>query len=164
MTEGAAREHRYELLVVWTGNRGEGTASFRGYSRDHEVHAEGRPPLPGSSDPAFRGDPSRYNPEQLLVASLSQCHMLWYLHLCSTSGVVVTDYRDAAEGVMAEERGGSGRFVEVVLRPRVTVERPEMVELAERLHGDASRMCFIANSMAFPVRHEPVVTAEPARL
>ncbi len=148
------------MAIDWTGNRGEGTATYRAYDRSHTITAEGRPPIPGSSDPAFRGDPSRYNPEDLLVASLSACHMLWYLHLCAAAGVVVTAYRDDAEGVMREEPDGGGRFVEVVLQPSVTVRTPEMVEAASRLHAEAHRRCFIANSVNFPVRHEARVAAD----
>src|ERR1700750_1746367 len=102
----AGKTHRYTTQLRWTGNLGPGTASYRGYTRDHELSAPGKPTLPGSSDPAFRGDASRYNPEELLVASLSSCHMLWYLHLCSEAGVVVTDYTDSATGTMAETTDG----------------------------------------------------------
>jgi organic hydroperoxide reductase OsmC/OhrA len=152
------REHRYRVAVDWTGNRGDGTAGYRAYDRSHIVTAEGKPPIPGSSDPAFRGDPSRYNPEELLVASLSACHMLWYLHLCAGAGVTVTAYRDDAEGLMREDADGGGRFVEVVLKPSVTVLTPDMVEAATRLHAEAHRKCFIANSINFPVRHEARVS------
>ena len=152
------RRHRYRVEVGWTGDRGEGTASYRGYDRDHEVVAPGKPPIPGSSDPGFRGDPARWNPEELLVASLSQCHMLWYLHLCSVSGVVVVGYRDAAEGVMQERGDGGGSFVSVALRPHVVVTEAGMVETAERLHHDAHEKCFVAGSVAFPVTAEPVTT------
>ncbi|GAA3147769.1 OsmC family protein [Planomonospora alba] len=151
------REHRYRLTVTWTGNRGEGTAGYRNYGREHEITAPGKAPLAGSSDPAFRGDPARWNPEELLVASLSQCHMLWYLHLCSTAGVVVTGYVDEPEGTMAEEPGGAGRFSEVVLRPTVTVASPEMAAEAERLHHEVHAYCFIARSVNFPVVPKPVI-------
>src|SRR6266540_3868554 len=113
-----ARTHTYELTVTWTGDRGTGTSGYRAYSRAHEVTAAGRPPLPGSSDPTFRGDPDRWNPEQLLVAALAQCHLLWYLHLCAEAGVVVTGYTDTPTGLMAEDDDGGGRFTEVTLRPR----------------------------------------------
>ena len=158
MTASApARLHDYAVSVTWTGNRGEGTAGYRAYSRDHEVSADGPPVMPGSSDPAFRGDPGRWNPELELTAALSQCHMLWYLHLCAVSGVIVLAYTDDAVGTMAESADGSGRFTEVLLRPRVTVASEAMVEAAGRLHAEASAKCFIANSVNFPVRHEPVV-------
>jgi organic hydroperoxide reductase OsmC/OhrA len=155
-----SRQHTYPVVVTWTGNRGTGTSGYRAYNRDHEVTAEHRPAIAGSSDPAFRGDAERWNPEQLLVASLSQCHMLWYLHLCADHGVVVTGYVDRATGTM-REGGGAGHFTEVVLRPEVTVADPAMVEPAAGLHTDAHRACFIANSVNFPVRHEPRVTTDP---
>src|SRR5262245_10423551 len=151
-----ARLHTYDTVVTWTGNRGTGTSGYRDYARDHEVAADGRDSIAGSSDPTFRGDPARWNPEQLLVASLSQCHMLWYLHLCADAGVVVTGYVDRASGTMAESDHG-GQFTEVVLRPAVTVASPDMVEGAGRLHADAHRACFIANSVNFPVRHDPTI-------
>ena len=116
-----AKEHVYRLAVAWTGNRGTGTSGYTAYGREHEMRAEGKPPLPGSSDPAFRGDPARWNPEELLVASLSTCHMLWYLHLCADAGVVVTDYVDRAEGIMIEPKAGVAKFERVILRPLVTL-------------------------------------------
>ncbi len=155
-----ARTHDYDIRVTWTGNRGSGTSGYRDYDRDHDVSADGVPVIAASSDPAFRGDPHRWNPELELTAALTQCHMLWYLHLCAEAGVVVTAYADDARGVMAESADGGGRFTEVVLRPRVTVAVPEMIPAAGRLHADAGRKCFIANSVNFPVRHEPVIVAE----
>jgi len=152
-----SRIHQYELTVTWTGDRGEGTSTYRSYSRSHEVAAEGRHTIEGSSDPVFRGDRERWNPEQLLVAALSQCHMLSYLHLCAVAGVVVTGYVDRPIGTMRESTGSGGRFVEVVLRPEVTVVNADMTKRAEALHEDAHRACFIAASVNFPVRHEPTV-------
>lgn len=154
--------HRYEVDVVWTGNTGSGTSGYQSYERAHEVVVEGKPTIPGSSDPSFRGDRSRYNPEELLLASLSQCHMLWFLHLASVNGVVVTGYRDHATGTMAEHADGSGRFTEAVLNPVVTVADPATREKAQALHEKAHSLCFIAASVNFPVRHEPVVTVESA--
>jgi organic hydroperoxide reductase OsmC/OhrA len=153
------RTHTYETVVTWTGNTGTGTSGYRDYERAHDVRADGRPVIPGTSDPAFRGDPSRWNPEQLLVASLSQCHMLWYLHLATRAGVVVTAYTDPATGTMAEEADGSGQFTEVILRPEVTVAEAEMAPKAAELHEAAHVMCFIARSVNFPVRHEPAPVA-----
>jgi organic hydroperoxide reductase OsmC/OhrA len=149
------RRHRYQVTVEWTGNLGEGTASYRGYSREHEVTADGRPPLAGTADPTFRGDPERWNPEQLLVASLSQCHMLSYLHLCAVSDVVVIAYEDRPEGAMTEAEDGGGRFDEVILRPLVTVTEESMTATAEALHDRAHELCFISSSVNFPVHHEP---------
>jgi organic hydroperoxide reductase OsmC/OhrA len=151
------RTHQYDVHVAWTGNRGTGTSAYRAYSRDHVVTTEGRPALLGSSEPTFRGDPTRWNPELLLVASLAQCHMLWYLHLASTAGIVVVDYVDTAHGVMALDADGFGRFESVTLRPTVTITTPERTELAGRLHEDAAARCFIARSVNFPVHHEPVI-------
>lgn len=155
-----AKKHQYTTAVTWTGNRGEGTASYTAFDRDHVVDVDGKPQLAASADPAFRGDPSRWSPEDLLVASLSECHMLWYLHLCADSGVVVTDYRDVAQGTMVVERDGAGRFTEVVLRPAITVADESMLSKATELHEQAHRKCFIANSVNFPVRHEPEIHAE----
>jgi len=152
-----SRQHGYEVTVAWTGNRGTGTSGYRDYGREHAVSAKDRPVILASSDPAFRGHKALWNPELEMVAALSQCHMLWYLHLCAISGVVVTSYADPARGTMAEDTDGSGRFTEVVLRPQVTVASPEMVDPATALHQQAHAKCFIANSVNFPVRHEPVV-------
>jgi organic hydroperoxide reductase OsmC/OhrA len=151
------KTHRYEVMVIWTGNRGEGTASYRAYAREHDVRADGKPAIPGSSEPTFRGDPARWNPEELLVASLSQCHMLWFLHLCAVSGVVVVAYEDRPDGVMTETEDGGGRFTEVALRPMVTVADATMTETALELHRRAHVLCFIASSVNFPVRHEPEI-------
>jgi organic hydroperoxide reductase OsmC/OhrA len=151
-----SRQHDYRVTVRWSGDTGAG---YRDYVRDHDVVVEGKPVLKGSADPAFRGKPERWNPEELLVASLSECHMLTFLSLCARAGVVVTDYVDAASGVMREEPGNSGRFTEVVLRPEVTVADPAMVERVEALHKQAHDTCFIANSVNFPVRHEPVTAS-----
>jgi organic hydroperoxide reductase OsmC/OhrA len=149
--------HHYTAHIRWTGNSDAGTRDYRAYSRNHEISAAGKPVVPGSSDPAFRGDPGRYNPEELLVVSLSQCHMLWYLHLCTNEGVVVTAYEDSPVGVMVEHDDGSGEFTEVTLRPRVTVSDASMQEAARVLHGEVHRFCFIARSVKFPVHHEPVI-------
>jgi organic hydroperoxide reductase OsmC/OhrA len=151
------REHRYATSLTWTGNRGTGTSGYRDYDRSLESLAEGRPVLLGSSDRVFRGDEERWNPELLLVAALSQCHLLSYLHCCASAGVVVIAYRDEASGVMIEDGRGGGSFSEVVLRPRVTVAEEEMVDEARSQHHLAAERCFIAASVAFPVRHEPEV-------
>ncbi|QKW37923.1 OsmC family protein [Actinomadura sp. NAK00032] len=149
------KSHEYEVSVTWTGNTGSGTSSYRAYERAHDVQAEGKPPLPGSADPAFRGDPSQWNPEELLVASLAQCHMLWFLHLCAVEKLVVTAYEDRPHGTMTETQDGGGRFTEVVLRPRAVLADPGQAGRAAELHERAHELCFIANSVNFPVRHEP---------
>lgn len=147
-------QHRYAVEVTWTGNTGEGTRHYAGYSRDHEIHVAGKPVIDGSSDPAFRGDARRHNPEDMLVSSLSACHMLWYLHLASVAGVVVVAYRDEATGTMVTDDNG-GRFTEVVLRPQVTISAGCDPAKAEAAHDAAHHACFIANSVNFPVRCEP---------
>jgi organic hydroperoxide reductase OsmC/OhrA len=148
-----SRKHTYQLTVRWTGNRGSGTAGYRSYGREHEVSTDGPPTLLGSSDPVFRGNANRWNPEQLLVAAASQCHLLSYLHVAAVSGVVVTDYVDEATAVMEEDDHGGGRFTEITLHPTVTVASADQVETAQRLHEEANRLCFIAASLAVPVRH-----------
>ncbi|MGH7911314.1 MAG: OsmC family protein [Candidatus Dormibacteraceae bacterium] len=153
MTES---RHRYQIEVRWTGNRGTGTAAYAGYGRDHEVLAPGKSRLAGSSDVAFRGDADRWNPEELLVAALAQCHLLAYLHECVKEGVVVTGYRDQATGTMQTDPDGGGHFTEVTLHPVVTVAEAGMVERAQAMHDRAHHHCFIASSVNFPVRHQPV--------
>lgn len=147
--------HTYQAGVTWTGAGETGTSSYTAYSRDHEIALPGKPVLPGSSDPAFRGDPSRYNPEELLVAALAQCHMLWFLHLAAQDEVVVVAYHDDASGTMRVRSGGAGRFTEVVLHPRVTVLGPVDEDRLARLHDAAGEHCFIKQSVNFPVRCEP---------
>ena len=151
------KQHKYETTVRWVGNKGTGTSAYRAYSRDHDIRSPGKPAIPGSSDPAFHGDAARYNPEEMLVASLSTCHMLWYLHLCAVGKVVVLDYQDNAEGVMEESEDGGGRFVEVTLRPMITVTPESDIETAKRLHHGAHEKCFVANSVNFPIRCAPVI-------
>src|SRR5215510_142107 len=149
------KTHHYALTVTWTGNTGTGTSGYREYERRHEISASAqKPPIPGSSDPAFRGDPTRWNPEELLVAALSACHKLWYLHLCAEAGVIVTAYFDHADGVMEETADGSGRFLSVTLRPRVKIASGSDLAKARALHDTAHQKCFIANSVNFPVHHE----------
>jgi organic hydroperoxide reductase OsmC/OhrA len=153
----ADKQHRYAVQVQWTGNRGQGTSTYRAYDRTHDISAAGKPAIPASSDPAFRGDPARYNPEELLVASLSSCHMLWYLHLCADAKIVVTGYADEAEGRMVETADGGGCFTSVVLRPAVTIASGGDVARATELHARAHHFCFIANSVNFEVRCEPTI-------
>jgi len=149
--------HSYEVRVKWTGNEGEGTKTYRGYRRDHIISAGSKPEIAGSSDPAFRGDRSRYNPEELLVAALSSCHMLAYLHLCAVNQISVVDYQDAAFGEMRENPDGSGEFVRVVLRPVVTIEFGNDRAKATDLHHRAHELCFIARSVNFPVEVQPEI-------
>ena len=162
MTMDTPRDHTYTVTVTWRGNTGSGTSGYRAYERKHDVIVPGKPVIPASSDPAFRGDRARYNPEEMLVASISSCHMLWYLHLCAAEGVVVQAYEDIAEGVMIEQRDGGGAFSEVVLQPEITLAPGADLARARALHMDAHAKCFIANSINFPVRHEPVFLSSPS--
>lgn len=149
-------EHKYKVSVQWTGNRGSGTSGYRDYSRDHVIASGSKPAIPGSSDAAFLGDAKRWNPEDLLVASASACHKLWYLHLCSDAGIIVLDYRDDAEGIMLDSPQ-QGRFSQIVLRPRVVIQAGGDVDRAQHLHHAAHEKCYIANSVNFPILCEPVV-------
>ncbi len=152
----AGKEHRYRPAVVWTGNTGAGTASYKAYERAHAISAPGKADIAGSSDPGFRGDAGRWNPEELFVVSVSTCHMLWYLHLCAVNGVVVLDYRDDPEGLMIEEADGSGAFARIVLKPQVKLSAASDEARARELHHEAHRMCFIANSVKCEIATEPL--------
>lgn len=154
------RVHEYETSVVWTGNRGQGTSAYTSYDRDHLVRAAGKPDLPMSADPAFRGDPARYNPEELLVAAISSCHMLWYLHLCAKARIVVVAYEDHPSGRLVESKESGARFESVFLRPVVTIESGD-AQKARDLHQNAHKECFIANSVNFPVLFEPTILQGP---
>ncbi|GAA1758206.1 MULTISPECIES: OsmC family protein [Streptomonospora] len=153
----ADKVHHYRVSVRWTGNTGEGTTGYRSFERSHDVEAEGRPVLKGSADSAFRGDPARWNPEDLLVSALSECHMLSYLALAPAAGVDVVAYTDTATAAMTTHRDGSGEFDEAVLHPVVTVAEAGMAEAARSLHEKAHEKCFIARSVNFPVRNEPEI-------
>jgi organic hydroperoxide reductase OsmC/OhrA len=154
-----ARRHCYQVTNVWTGNLGTGTSAYRAYGRNHELSGDRKAaPIAGSSDPLFRGDPSRYNPEELLVGALSACHMLWVLHLCADAGIVITAYTDEALGEMNEHEDGSAEFTRVLLRPRMTLADPARAAEAIALHHHAHQVCALARSMNFPVEHQPVVT------
>jgi len=155
--------HQYSVDLTWTGAGDAGTATYTSYGRDHTLTAGSKAPLPGTSDPHFRGDPARWSPEDLLVGALAQCHMLWFLHLAASAGVVVVGYTDAASGTMRIESAGHGQFTEVVLRPRVTVRSTALPDgapvddaLLADVHRRAHEHCFIARSVNFTVRHEPV--------
>lgn len=151
--------HHYTATTRWTGNKGTGTSEYTAYERSHEISIDGKMALPCSSDPAFRGDKSKHNPEDLLLASLSGCHMLWYLHLCAVNNIIILDYVDNARGVMEMMRNGSGQFREATLYPQVVVADSSMIEKANELHHEANKMCFIARSVNFPVHHQPVASA-----
>jgi organic hydroperoxide reductase OsmC/OhrA len=153
-------QHNYAPLVRWTGNKGVGISDYKSYERSHIISADGKPDIAGSSDPTFRGAKSKYNPEDMMVAALSSCHMLWYLHLCAEARVVATDYFDNATGVMVEKNNGGGRFTEVTLNPTAIVKEESMIEKARLLHKKANELCFIANSVNFSVKHNPIVSAQ----
>ncbi|MDC8106920.1 OsmC family protein [Chryseobacterium sp. B21-037] len=151
------KEHHYSTSIEWTGNKGTGTSGYRNYDRSYTISIENKITIDGSSDPAFRGDKTKHNPEELFLASLSSCHMLWYLHFCSEAGVILTEYTDKATGIMAETANGSGHFTEVTLHPEIIVTDESMIEKAVELHQKANECCFIANSVNFKVKHSPTV-------
>ncbi len=148
------KSHNYQATITWTGNTGSGTSSYRHYERSHTIQVEGKPIIDSSSDPSFRGDRSKYNPEELFLASLSSCHMLWFLHLCSVEGIIVTGYKDEASGIMTEEKDGRGKFTSVTLHPLVTVLEERMRAKLDSIHHEANKKCFIANSCNFPILHQ----------
>ena len=148
--------HHYQSTITWTGNKGNGISDYLSYSRDHVISIPNKPDLLGSSDTVFGGDGTKHNPEDMLLASLSVCHMLWYLHLCSDAGINVMSYTDSPEGTMEEHQGSGGKFIEVILNPVITIEYPDKIDLAISLHEKAHACCFIANSVNFPVKHVPV--------
>ena len=152
-----SKEHHYKSTIQWTGNKGTGTSDYRSYERSHEILIEHKMKIEASSDPAFRGDKTKHNPEEMLLSSLSSCHMLWYLHFCAEAGIIVVDYTDNAEGIMLETPNGSGHFTEVTLNPTVLVAEESMINKAKELHHKANEFCFIANSVNFPVKHIPTV-------
>jgi organic hydroperoxide reductase OsmC/OhrA len=154
-----AKTHTYEVALTWTGNTGTGTSAYGAFERSVDASAEGKPVIPGSADPAYRGARDRWSPEELLVVSLSQCHMLWYLVLCAKEGVVVTDYVDHASGILSETPDGGGHFEEVMLRPEVTIATADRIERAIALHERAHDLCFVARSVNFAVRAEPTVVS-----
>jgi len=153
------KQHSYNIKVEWTGNLGKGNQDYRSYSRDHEITAIGKHMIiPGSSDPSFRGDEARYNPEELLVSTISSCHMLWYLHLCSDNKINVVSYIDSATGIMEEFKNGSGKFKSVLLKPTIIIENHlAMHQKATEIHHQAHEMCFIANSVNFEINVEPLI-------
>lgn len=155
-----AKTHRYTLHMEWTGNEGTGTSGYRAYGRQHRLSAPGKSDIFGSADPAFRGDAAAWNPEEMLVASISACHQLWYLHLAADAGIIVTDYRDDPVGELPEDENGSGAFALVTLHPRIRLANPHRADEAQALHHRAHEMCFIARSVNFPVLCEPVVETD----
>lgn len=155
-----AKEHQYQATLTWAGNKGSGTMDYRSYDRSYIVSIDNKPDILGSSESAFLGDKTKHNPEDLLLASISSCHMLWYLHLCSQNEIIVMDYKDMPVGNMVENADGSGRFTEVVLNPVVVITDESKIETANALHDQAHNMCFIANSCNFPISHRPQANVE----
>jgi organic hydroperoxide reductase OsmC/OhrA len=155
------KAHNYKIKVEWTGNEGNGTLNYKSYTRNHEISSDGKyDGINGSSDPSFLGDKTKYNPEDLFISSISACHMLWYLHLCSVNKIVVTEYIDNASGIMEETENGSGKFMEVILNPNVKITNPDLINKANELHSEANKMCFIANSCNFKIQHKPITIVD----
>jgi len=148
------KDHNYKVTITWTGNNGRGTASYHSYERSHTIQVTNKETIRASSDPAFRGDYTKHIPEELLLASVSSCHMLWFLHLCSVAGVVVLEYEDTATGRMTEFENGSGKFTGITLHPLVTIRDASQLSLLKNLHTEANKLCFIANSLNFTVMHQ----------
>lgn len=155
-----AKEHHYKANIVWTGNKGQGTKDYQSYDRNYTISIENKPDIAGSADTPFRGDGTKYNPEDFFLSSLSVCHMLWFLHFCADNKIVVTDYKDSPIGTMIENTGGGGHFTEVTLLPIVTITDKTQIEKANSLHAEANKKCFIANSCNFPVKHKPTCIAK----
>lgn len=149
-----SKEHFYNLSIKWTGNKDDGTTNYRTYDRSYTISGENKEELFASSDPAYRGDKTKYNPEELLVAAISGCHMLWFLHLCSVNGVIVVDYMDNPTGTLEVDETGAGQMKEVTLNPVATVTHASMTDKLEDLHNQANKLCFIARSVNFPVHHK----------
>jgi organic hydroperoxide reductase OsmC/OhrA len=152
-----AKQHHYNALISWTGNTGAGTQSYGAYKRDFKISIDSKVDIECSSDPAFRGDKTKHNPEEMLLAAVSSCHMLFYLHLCADSGIVVVSYKDNASGIMQETADGGGYFTEIILKPEIVITNGTQIALAESLHKKANQLCFIANSLNFKVKHEPLI-------
>ncbi len=149
------KEHYYKATITWTGNPGQGTINAGAYSRNHTITIANKIDILASSDTPFSGDGTRHNPEDLLLSALSECHMLWYLHICADNGITVMEYIDNAEGTMIQNASGGGQFKEVTLNPIVTITEASQIEKANALHQEANKKCFIANSVNFPVKHKP---------
>lgn len=145
--------NNYQIFLQWTGNKGSGTFDYRAYDRSYTLQAEGKSIIEGSSDPQFRGDKEKYNPEEMLLSAVASCHMLWFLHLCADDGIIVTEYTDTPTGTMTEDNG-KGKFSEITLHPKVVVSEPHMIPKAQALHAKANTYCFIANSLNFKVQHQ----------
>ncbi len=152
--------HEYKLSVKWTGSQGVGTVDYKAYDRSLTISSDGKPDILGSTDPAYRGDPAKWNPEELLLSSLSSCHMLWYLHLCAVNKIVVVDYQDTPTAVMETEKSGAGKFTSAAINPSIVITDPSRIEDAINIHKEAHQKCFIAQSVNFPVEINPEIKAK----
>jgi organic hydroperoxide reductase OsmC/OhrA len=149
--------HNYKLSVKWTGNQGTGTSDYKDFERSYSIQIENKADILGSADAEFRGDKTKHNPEELLLASVSSCHMLWYLHLCAENNIIVTDYIDNATAILEETTNGNGKFASITLNPTVTITDKIMVDQAKELHKKANEFCFVANSLNIKVDHQPII-------
>jgi len=149
-----AKQHPYTARVEWTGNRGDGTRLYRGYDRTWNIATPGKPAIHCSNDPLLGGDPTLPNPEDLLLASLSACHMLWYLHLASAAGIIVESYRDDPVGLGETSPNGAGRFVGATLKPQIVVRAGADLKEADAIHHRIHEYCFIARSVNFPIDYQ----------
>lgn len=152
--------HNYLLSVKWTGNQGTGTSNYKNFERSYSIQIENKADILGSADPEFRGDKTKHNPEELLLASVSSCHMLWYLHLCAENNIIVTDYVDKATAVLEETANGNGKFASITLNPNVTITDKEMIVAATELHKKANEFCFVANSLNIKVEYQPLIISQ----
>ena len=152
------KTHKYTSQFEWTGNTGKGTQNYSSYERDFLIKVAEKATILGSSDPSFRGDHTKHNPEDLFLSSICSCHALWYLHLCASHEIEVHSYTDNAEGVMTEREDGGGQFTEVLLKPIVLIKKKTNIPLAVSLHEEANELCFIANSCNFPIHHQAKIS------
>lgn len=153
----AAKTHDYTVKIEWTGNRGTGTSAYRAYDRNWDLATPGKPLMHCSNDPLLGGNHEKHNPEDMLIAALSSCHMLWYLHLCSEAGVIVTSYQDNPIAVGEVEPSGKGRFLSATLKPRIEITAESDPVKAAQLHDEIHQVCFVARSVNFPVTYEPEI-------
>ena len=154
-------QHEYVSSIRWTGNRGPGNKEYRGYDRTWDIVTPGKPVINCSNDPMLGGNPALPNPEDLLLSCLSSCHMLWYLHLACTSGVVVLGYEDSSLGIGETEKSGAGRFVSAVLRPKILLAPGSDPQVADAIHHRIHEYCFIARSVNFPVTYAATYEIQP---
>jgi organic hydroperoxide reductase OsmC/OhrA len=146
------KHHQYKLKIEWTGNNGNGTEKYDKYRRDFTIHFENKAPVFASADSIFRGDPSKLNPEEMLLSAISSCHMLWFLHECADHGIKLIEYTDTPEAVLEIVPGNGGRFTEATLTPEIVLESFDGKINILELYELAAKKCFIANSCNFPIK------------